>query len=267
MKVSKKICSVLMVLALLVGMLIVPYNAEAKTTRRPKLNKAKITLTVGKTYKLKVKNGKAKSFVSTKKKIASVSKKGVIKAKKKGTCKIKVKVKGSKKTLICKVTVKAKKRTEKTTENVTEKTTENATEDATENVACEHEFEKGKTSVVHHDAVYEKKPVEKVIHHEAITEKRVYKGTECNLCQEKLYQTDTQSLADVFLEHANSKHPNKEVTSLAIPAKVVVVVLQEAYDEVVTEYVTVLVKEAYDEVTQEYICKHCGYSKSEIITK
>ena len=259
MKVLKKICSVLMVLALLVGMLIFPYNAEAKTTRRPKLNKAKITLTVGKTYKLKVKNGKAKSFVSTKKKIASVSKKGVIKAKKKGTCKIKVKVKGSKKTLICKVTVKAKKRTEKTTEN--------ATEDATENVACEHEFEKGKTSVVHHDAVYEKKPVERVIHHEAITERKVYRGTECNLCQEKLYQTDTQSLADVFLEHANSKHPNKEVTSLAIPAKVVVVVLQEAYDEVVIEYVTVLVKEAYDEVTQEYICKHCGYSKSEIITK
>lgn len=133
---------------------------------------------------------------------------------------------------------------------------------------CNHKYVRGKESTIHHDAeykveevkvvvhhnaVYEEKPVKKVIHHEEVTEKKVYKGTLCNLCEEKLYQTDTQSLADVVQEHITLKHSNeREVTTLAIPPKVVVVVLQEAYDEVVTEYVTVLVKEAYDEVKTEY---------------
>ena len=57
----------------------------ASAKAKPSLSQKKITLKVGKTKKLKVKNLKKKAKVtwkSSKKKVATVSKKGVVKAKK-----------------------------------------------------------------------------------------------------------------------------------------------------------------------------------------
>ncbi|MCR5736161.1 MAG: Ig-like domain-containing protein [Eubacterium sp.] len=73
--------------------------------KKPQLNKKKVKLKVGKSFKLKItgKIGKAK-FASSKKKVAKVNKKGKIVAKKKGKAVIKVKVNGV--VLKCKVTVK-----------------------------------------------------------------------------------------------------------------------------------------------------------------
>lgn len=80
-----------------------------------KLNKKKVSITVGKKTTLKVKNTKKKViWSSSKKSVATVSKSGRVTAKKRGTAKITAKV--GKKKLICKVTVKAKKATSTTTQ-------------------------------------------------------------------------------------------------------------------------------------------------------
>ena len=77
-----------------------------------KLNKKKLTLKVGKTYKLKAtvkpKNAenKAVTFKSSNKKVATVAKNGKVKAKAKGKCTITVTTKDGKKTAKCKITVK-----------------------------------------------------------------------------------------------------------------------------------------------------------------
>lgn len=85
-----------------------PTTSRAAKKKKVKLNKSKITLTVGKTAKLKVKNTKKKvKWSSSKKSVATVSKKGKIRAKKAGKTTITAKV--GKKKLTCKVTVKAKK--------------------------------------------------------------------------------------------------------------------------------------------------------------
>jgi len=82
-----------------------PESMAAKKSKKIKLNKSKITLTVGETYKLKLKNNKKKvKWSSSKKKVATVGKKGKVTAKKKGTAKITAKV--DKKKYTCKVTVK-----------------------------------------------------------------------------------------------------------------------------------------------------------------
>lgn len=87
-------------------------------SKKTSISKKKVTLTVGKTYKLKIKNARNKvKWSTTNKKIVKISKKSgkkkqnaVIKAgKKTGTCYIKAKV--GKKTYKCKVTVKKKKKT------------------------------------------------------------------------------------------------------------------------------------------------------------
>ena len=79
---------------------------ESQAAAKPKLSKTKLTLTVGKTAKLKVKNYKGTvKWSSNKKKTATVSKKGVVTAKKKGNAIITAKA--GKKKLKCKVTVKA----------------------------------------------------------------------------------------------------------------------------------------------------------------
>ncbi len=70
----------------------------------------KVTLTVGKTYQLKVTGAKKKiKWNTSNKKVATVSNKGKIKAKKAGKAKIYAKV--GKKKLICYLTVKARKTT------------------------------------------------------------------------------------------------------------------------------------------------------------
>ena len=73
-----------------------------------KLNKKKLTLTVGKTYKLKVKKAagdKVKKWVSSNKGIATVSSKGKVQAHRAGTAKIRVILKSGKKA-VCTVHVK-----------------------------------------------------------------------------------------------------------------------------------------------------------------
>ena len=80
-----------------------------------KLNKKKISLYVGDTYKLKLKNATGKvKFSSTKKAVATVSSKGTVTAISEGTAKIKVKNAG--KTYKCTVTVRIREPEPKTPE-------------------------------------------------------------------------------------------------------------------------------------------------------
>ena len=78
-------------------------SQAAPKTKKIVMNKKKVTLKVGKTFKLKVKKvtpakaSKAVTYKSNKTKIATVSKKGVIKAKKVGKAKITVVSKKNKK--------------------------------------------------------------------------------------------------------------------------------------------------------------------------
>ena len=77
-----------------------------------KLNKKKLSLTVGNSYRLKAsyaRGDSAKKWKSSKKKIATVSKKGVIKALRTGTTRITIYTKSGKKAT-CKVTVTARKK-------------------------------------------------------------------------------------------------------------------------------------------------------------
>ncbi len=101
----KKFISGLLILTLVFSLWsTVP--AEAK--KAPKLSKKKVSLFVGKSVKLKVKNNKKKvKWSSKKKKVATVTKKGKVTAKKKGTASIIAKI--GKKKLKCKVTVKENK--------------------------------------------------------------------------------------------------------------------------------------------------------------
>lgn len=115
MKATKKIISFLLMIALTFSMATSSVS-EAKK-KAPKLNRKKVTLKVGKTAKLKVKNTKKKvkwSIKSGKKKIKLIKKKKtsvVISAKKQGKATVVAKV--GKKTLKCKVTVKKKEETKK----------------------------------------------------------------------------------------------------------------------------------------------------------
>lgn len=105
----KKRKNLLAVTAILVACLVClsdsSIEARAAKTAKPKLNRTKVTLTIGKTTTLKVKNSKKKfKWSTTNKKVATVSKKGVVKAVKKGTAKVVAKYGKTK--LVCKVTVK-----------------------------------------------------------------------------------------------------------------------------------------------------------------
>lgn len=100
----------LLVLSLLGGSVLPSVGTSAAKKSKPKLNKKKVTIRVGKTVKLKVKKKPKKKKVkwsSNKKRVATVNKKGLVKGKKKGTAKITAKV--GKKKLTCKVIVKARK--------------------------------------------------------------------------------------------------------------------------------------------------------------
>lgn len=115
-RILKKIMVTALVFALVFDLSGITGNAASK--KKVKLNKTKLTLTVGKTYKLKVKGGKAKSWKSSNKKVATVSKSGKVTAKKAGTAKITVKV--NKKKLTCKVKVVKKKAASKKTSGTTQ---------------------------------------------------------------------------------------------------------------------------------------------------
>lgn len=95
--------------------LIMPNQGYAKA-KKPVLSKKKLTMSVGESKTLKVKNTKKKvKWSSGKKSVASVSKKGRVKAKKKGTAVITAKVAKTK--LKCRVTVKAKASKKNTAQN------------------------------------------------------------------------------------------------------------------------------------------------------
>lgn len=103
----KKLLAVLLALALTVTAFVMESENAQAAKKKPKLNKKKATLYVGKTTQLKVKNTKKKvKWSSSKKSVATVSKKGKVKAKKKGKATITAKV--AKKKLKCTVTVKEK---------------------------------------------------------------------------------------------------------------------------------------------------------------
>lgn len=107
MKSIKKWSAGLLILILLAGLIAVPGIAQAKSSKKIGLNQTSVTLTVGKTTTLKLKNapkGKKVVWSSSDKKIAAVSKKGKVTAKKSGTAVITAKC--EKKSYKCKVTVR-----------------------------------------------------------------------------------------------------------------------------------------------------------------
>lgn len=91
----------------------------AQAAAKAKLSKKTLTLTVGKSKTLTLKNvkksvAKKATWKTSKKKVATVSKKGTVKAKKAGKATITCtyKLAGKKKKLTCKVTVKKAKQTQ-----------------------------------------------------------------------------------------------------------------------------------------------------------
>ena len=106
---TRIIMSILLIAALAVT--AVPIHSLAKA--KVKLNKTKLSMNVGKTATLKLKNNKKKvKWSSSNKKVAKVSAKGKVKGLKKGKATITAKV--GKKKYKCKVTVKARKVAETT---------------------------------------------------------------------------------------------------------------------------------------------------------
>lgn len=114
MNKARKIITVvlcLLFISVFVADIVIPEQglmiSSAEAAAKVKLNKKKLTMTVGQKYQLKLNGTKEKvKWSSSDKKIATVSKKGLIKAKKAGKVKITAKV--GKKTYTCKITVKAK---------------------------------------------------------------------------------------------------------------------------------------------------------------
>jgi hypothetical protein len=119
MKSKKKILMMLLAIGILLTL------GNIKTSAKVKLNKTKVTIHVGESYKLKVKGTKKKvTWKSSKKSVVTVNKKGVVTGKKAGKSTITAKV--GKKKLKCKITVivKAKNNSETsngTTENQSKK--------------------------------------------------------------------------------------------------------------------------------------------------
>ncbi|MDE6851145.1 MAG: Ig-like domain-containing protein [Lachnospiraceae bacterium] len=106
-RTSQGIAAVLSLSLLTTGIMIPSSHASAA---KIKLNKTKLKLTVGSTYKLKINQKKVKvKWTSSKKKVASVNSKGKVKARKVGTTVISAKVKGKK--YKCRVTVQKAKTT------------------------------------------------------------------------------------------------------------------------------------------------------------
>ena len=91
---KRKICSIVLSTALVVSLAAGAGGEDAQAAKKAKLGTKKITLTQGKTKKIKVKNKKKGcryTFTSNKKKVATVTKAGKVKAVAAGTAKITVK--------------------------------------------------------------------------------------------------------------------------------------------------------------------------------
>ena len=103
-KALKKAIVVAAVTALLVSTVS---SVPTQAAKKVKLNKTKVTIKVGRSVKLKLKNAKKKvTWKSSNKKVAVVNKKGKVTGKKQGTVKITAKSAGKKYT--CTVSVKGK---------------------------------------------------------------------------------------------------------------------------------------------------------------
>ena len=86
MRIQSRLNMVLAIIVLLLGGLSVPDTAEAAGKKAVKLNKKAVTLTVGSTQKLTLKNApknKTVTWKSSNKKIATVTRKGNVSGKEK----------------------------------------------------------------------------------------------------------------------------------------------------------------------------------------
>lgn len=118
MKNYKKILCGALAAAMVLTTAAIPASAAAK----PALNKTKLTMTVGDTATLKVKNAAKKETVtwaSKKKAVAAVSAKGKVTAKKAGKTVVSATLKKAGKTLKCNVTVKEAKAPETQATDIT----------------------------------------------------------------------------------------------------------------------------------------------------
>ena len=96
--------------------------APVSAAAAPKLSKTKLSMTVGDTAVLTVKNAAKKEKVtwkSSKEAVAAVTAKGKVTAKKAGKTVISATLKSTKKTLKCSVTVKAAAKPDETTQDIT----------------------------------------------------------------------------------------------------------------------------------------------------
>ena len=103
---KKRVLSVLICMVLVLGSLVwLTPDTSVEAASAVKLNKKKMTMYVGDTFTLKLKNATGDvKFSSTDKKVAKVSSKGVVTAVAEGKATIKAKY--NKKTYKCKITVK-----------------------------------------------------------------------------------------------------------------------------------------------------------------
>ncbi|MGN0336572.1 MAG: Ig domain-containing protein [Lachnospiraceae bacterium] len=118
MKNYKKILCGALAAAMVLTTAAIPASAAAK----PALNKTKLTMTVGDTATLKVKNAAKKekiTWASKKKTVAAVSSKGKVTAKKAGKTVVSATLKKAGKTLKCNVTVKAAETPAPQTQDIT----------------------------------------------------------------------------------------------------------------------------------------------------
>ena len=118
MKNYKKILCGALAAAMVLTTAAVPASAAAK----PALNKTKLTMTVGDTATLKVKNAAKKekiTWASKKKTVAAVSSKGKVTAKKAGKTVVSATLKKAGNTLKCNVTVKAAETPAPQTQDIT----------------------------------------------------------------------------------------------------------------------------------------------------
>lgn len=105
-KKIKRIAGLMLVMFLMIGQLMISVTNVQAATKSPKMNRTSLTLTVGRSEKLTVRNGRNVKWSSSNRAVAAVSKNGTVKARKVGKATISAKVSG--RTLKCKVTVKKK---------------------------------------------------------------------------------------------------------------------------------------------------------------